>query len=209
MRSVLFAAAAACLVPSLAHAQKQFEGAVTMEMHNEETGKVTPITYYVKNGKMRADFETERGTMSMILDPAAEKSIMLMPQMKMFMENDLSKAMDKADEKQSDAKVTRTGKTETVAGHKCEIVTVTSKDGDEADICAASDLGTFMMMRRPGSPPPAWARGMENMFPLKVTPKGKPTTLVVTKIDPKTVDPSLFQVPADYKPMNMGMMRHP
>jgi hypothetical protein len=209
MRSVLLAAAAACLVPSLAHAQKQFEGAVTMEMRNDESGKVTPVTYYVKDGKMRADFETERGTMSMILDPAGGKSTMLMPAMKMYMENDLSKAIDKAEEKQNDAKVTRTGKTETVAGHKCEVITVTSKDGDQADICAASDLGTFMMMRRPGAPPPPWARGMENMFPLKVTPKGQPTMLVVTKIEPKTVDASVFQVPADYKPMNMGMTKRP
>ena len=208
MRSLILAAAAACLVPALAHAQKPFEGTVTMEMHTDD-GQVRPISYSVKNGKMRADMTTDRGTMGMIIDPVAGKTTMLMPQMNMYMQQDMSKLQDRMAEKENDTKVTRTGRTETVAGHKCEIVEIESKSkpGDGAEVCAASDMGSFMMMRRPGSPPPAWAHGMENFFPLKVTTKDKGTTLVVTKIEPKSVDASLFEVPAGYKPFSMPMNR--
>ena len=76
-------------------------------------------------------------------------------------------------------------------------------DGVPVDACITNDLGTTFIMggggpAGRGQAPPAWASNLGvNAFPLKVSKGGK-TMLVVTSIEKKPLDSSLFVAPADY-----------
>lgn len=121
-------------------------------------------------------------------------------------------------------KLTPTGKQETIAGHTCEHWLI----GDEQDIdmCVAKGLGFFGMGGQSGgglgllknlsfSPKlldeaaahPEWVKFLEGgAFPLKVTAteNGKVTmSMEATKIERKSLDDSLFVVPADFKELKM------
>lgn len=205
LATALSVLAVAAFAPALA-AQSKFEGVVSMQMTME--GKTQPVQLSVKGTKARMDMEREGRSMTMLMDYDAGKMQMLMPQMKMYMEHTISdpSAGDKA---KSRATITKTGKTDVVAGHKCEIIVVKAESGDEAEVCGATDMGTFTMPKGPMDrrAVPAWAEGMEGFFPLRV--KGKDNTLEVTKIDAKSLDDSLFVPPAGYKAMAMPSMGGP
>ena len=56
---------------------------------------------------------------------------------------------------------------------------------------------------------PAWAAGLENAFPLKVS-QNNATVMEVTKIERKSLDASLFAPPEGFQKMSMpGMMKRP
>jgi hypothetical protein len=131
---------------------------------------------------------------------------MLMPEMQMYMEMDNSELTKQATEKIDEAKITKTGKTETIAGHSCEHILVES-EGKKTDVCGAQDLGFFIFAANPmrGGRQPAWAQAMKGFFPLKVVTDDGKTTLEVTKIEPKSLDAALFTVPAGYHSMPAGM----
>lgn len=121
-------------------------------------------------------------------------------------------------------KLTPTGKQETIAGYTCEHWLM--GDNQEFDMCVAKGLGYFGMggQSRGGaqswknlafSPKllaeaanhPDWVKLLEGgAFPLKFTAMqdGKVTMkLEATKIERKSLDDSLFAVPADYEAMNI------
>ena len=158
---------------------------------------------------MRFDIPGGRG--AMIIDPATKKSLMVMTAQKMYMEQDLSGAMSQAT-KGNSAKITRTGKTEMVAGYKCEHVMVTEDNGTSSDVCVATGIGAFHSSSGGGrgGPPKAeaWQGALgDGGFPLKVQ-KGDKVTLEVTKIEKKSLDASLFSVPEGFTKFAMpGMGR--
>ena len=184
--------AASPAVPTALQAQRSFEGVVTMQVTDAETGKAASMTYSVKGQKIRVDMGVEGQTMAMILDAGTSKGTMLMPAAQSYMEIDMSGA-DEADAK---AKITRTGRKDRVAGHACEIVVVT-EEGNESEVCGATDMGRFFLGGGDGETP-AWARGLENFFPLRVSTKNGPV-LEATRIEPRPLAASLFAVPTGWK----------
>lgn len=123
-------------------------------------------------------------------------------------------------------KLTDTGKQETIAGYTCEHWLMGDKQN--LDMCVAKGLGYFGMGGQGGgglsalknlafSPKllaeaathPEWVKFLEGgAFPLKITSTedGKvKMNMEATRIEKKSLDDSLFAVPADYKEFNMGM----
>ena len=105
------------------------------------------------------------------------------------------------------AAVVRTGKMETIAGYKCEHVTVTDDDGEPVDVCISSDLGGFRMpaASNPMSPQKeaGWMAQLgSTSFPLKVQ-KGEKTIMEVTAIEKKPLDAALFEAPEGYQSFSM------
>jgi hypothetical protein len=118
-------------------------------------------------------------------------------------------------------KVTKTGKTETVAGYDCEDWDIQSKDGSKATVCMAKAF-TFMNLALPGLsgfgqmvPGGGGQLGlMAQLFsgnlPLKMVAfdkVGAPVAEVkATKIDKKTIDDSRFTTPPTYTTVTLEQM---
>lgn len=191
-------------------AQSPFEGAISMSLTGDD-GKTSELAYMVKGGKIRFDVAGRGGEkMAIIVDPAEKKSLMVMFSQKMYMEQEFGAGAEAAAEKAKPAKVERTGKTETIAGYKCEHVTVTESDGSTSDVCETTGLGTFRMPQSGGrgGPPKelGWQAALDKGgFPLKVQ-KGDKVTLEVTKIEKKTLDAALFAPPEGFQKFDMGSM---
>jgi hypothetical protein len=144
----------------------------------------------------------------MIMDPASHKMYMLMPEQKTYMEMKLS-GLDEVDHSPTNAAPTKTGKSEVVAGHKCEYWTVKEEKG-QVDVCLAKDMGGFMVFDNSAiGEASAWQQAIgKDSFPLKVVihkDEGDEVALVATKVDPKPLDASLFTPPSSYKKMEMNM----
>lgn len=197
----MVASAVTVAAPILAvGAQSPFEGVISMRLTGSgaAAGTTQDAEYYAsRSGKARVVLNTPMGRASIIMAPADGKMYMLMDQMSQYVEADLANLT--GPESNVDApKITRTGKKEKIAGYECEHVTI-----DELDVCAATGLGAYLnvggnLMARGGMQPWQSAVLKENLFPLKVTlPDGK-IQMQVTKIEKKSVEPSMFQIPSNY-----------
>lgn len=204
-------ASALVLSATVLGAQSRFEGSIAMNMAGDG-GKPREVSYFVKGGKIRMEMAGARGEqMTMIMNPAAKEMLILMPAQKMYMVQAMGAAADAA-EKSKPPTIARTGKTETIAGYKCEYVTVTAEDGISSDVCVAKGIGAFRMPSSGGrgGPPKAepWQGALgDGGFPLKVVKGGK-VMLEVTNLEKKTLDAAQFEPPEGYRKMDMGgMMR--
>jgi hypothetical protein len=204
-------ASALALSVSVLGAQSPFEGSIAMKMGGDGD-KPIEVAYMVKGGKIRMEVPTGRGeTMAMIMNMAERKVLILMAAQKMYMEQPMGAAVDSA-AKDKAPTIKRTGKTETIAGYKCEHVTVTEANGAVTDVCTATGIGSFQMPSGGGRGGPPKAEAWESAlgdagFPLKVQ-KGDKVILEVTKLEKKTLDAALFSPPDGYTKFDMGgMMR--
>lgn len=190
-------------------AAQSFEGSVTMNVTGDN-GKTTSITYMLKDGKMR--FDPGGQQVSVIIDPATQRMTVIMNAQKMYMERDFSSATA-AVQQQAGAKtpsITRTGRMETIAGYKCEDITVTDDDGKSVDSCISSELGGFRMPAASNPMAPQREAGWvgeigSHNFPLKVQKGGK-TIMEVTAIEKKSLDAALFTAPPGYQSFAMPTM---
>jgi hypothetical protein len=194
-----FALLAAAATPAAVHAQKQFEGRVVMEMAGDK-GESRSMDTWVKGGKTRMEMSAEGRSFVMIADYAASSMLILIPQRKMYMEQPLPQG----DDASAKVKVTRTGRRDVVAGHRCEIIRVEDEDS-VAEICGASDMGRFVMGAGPGRAGSSWAKGLEGFFPLRVADGTGKVTLQVTKIERTAVADSQFLPPEGYTAMSMNL----
>ncbi len=201
---------ALALSASMLGAQAPFEGSIVMNMGGDGE-KPREVAYMVKGGRIRMEIPGGRGeTMTMIMDPAERKVLMLMVAQKMYMEQTMGAAVVDSAAKGKAATIKRTGRTETIAGYKCEHVTVTEASGATTDVCAATGIGSFRMPSggERGGPPraEAWEGALGDAgFPLKVQ-KGDEVIILVTKVEKKTLDAALFEPPAGFRKFDMGAM---
>jgi hypothetical protein len=203
--------------PAFAQASP-FEGVVHMTMTGQGQQSV-PVAYYIKGNAARMEVQAQGMQMAMIMDMGAKKMYMVLPSQQMYMETSLEDMQNRAEAMEGNVgepKVTKTGRTETVAGHQCEHWIISSSvDSASADVCMAKGIGTFMQGSSPmsrGRPEPTWQREAreQGMFPLKVTSSDGSVALEVTSIERKPLDASLFQPPSDYQKMPMpGMPGRP
>ena len=209
-------AVALAAVPALAGGQ-MFEGKVTMTMTSPRGA--TPIEMYLKDGVSRMEMQTPQGgAIATIIDPVKKEMIMIIPERNMYMKRSTEPTANPnapAPAERTKADIKKTGKTETIAGMSCEHYTVTEETG-ETDVCLASGMGTFMGMGGGmgrgmgggggGGAQMAWSRDLEKgMFPLKATNKEGQVVLLVTAIEKKKLDATMFGIPDGFQDVS-GMM---
>lgn len=190
-------------------AAQSFEGTVSMNITGDN-GVVNPIRYMIKGGKMR--FDPGNGQVSVIIDPVARRMMVVMNAQKMYMEREFGDAVAAVQQRTSvkNPSIVRTGKMETVAGYRCEHVTITDDDGASVDSCVSSELGGFRMPAASNPMAPQKEAGWiaqlgSTSFPLKVQKGGK-TIMEVTAIEKKTLDAALFTAPQGYQSFQMPVM---
>lgn len=210
---------ALCTLPAAA----QFEGTITYVVGARQT----PMTQTIKGNMVRTEMQGDRGGRgAMIMDASAQTMTMVMDEQKMYMTMDLKNRPndeDRAERKMP--KITDMGKTETIAGKSCNVYRMATEEGkpDNIEVCAAKGMGFFMgggrgpmgRGRGQGEGPDATAlmanpefakMYKDGFFPLRLSRirDGNVTNqMLATKIEPKSVDASLFQVPAGYQEMKM------
>jgi hypothetical protein len=205
-RTSFLLAAAVVAAPSLAAAQGAFEGVITFQVNAGQAGPST-MQYSVKGNHVRMDVSAEGMTMFTLYDGAAKTVDMVIPMQQMYMQRtvDPQALADSATSRKHD--ITWTGRKETVAGHECEHATVSDGAGKTSDVCLAKGLGTFVQMNggmrgRGGAQGGGWEGHVGDTFPLKVEQDGR-TVMEATKIEKKSLDASLFEIPEGYHKMSM------
>jgi hypothetical protein len=236
-RATVLAAAGGLLASGVA-AQTGFNGVITFTSHQSD-GKPTTFVQTTKGRKVRIDgFGGSQG--AMIIDGDAKVVMMVEPEKKQYFtmtEEDMKQVqamtapmLAKAKEMKSHHtdpgkyRFENTGRTETVAGVRCEVWHGTYAEEDsteEGEACMASGVGfalaelTFANpMMQPGQS--GW-EGFEqfrqltggNKGLLKVTKlkDGKATTdLEATKIQRTVVSDDAFKPPVGYTEVKMGEM---
>jgi hypothetical protein len=189
-----------------------FEGDVTMHTTSSH-GPPQDLTFHVKGQKLRVDVPEQRGEQAhAIFDQSTNKILVVMDTQKMYMELDPSAAQAHAAAAHAPATVTETGKHETVAGTDCEDWDIVEASGKRASVCIAKGLAFFDfgggMRPGGGESASAWMDELraKKAFPLKAVETdatGKEISrMEVTKIEKKSLDDSLFTVPAGYRSMS-------
>jgi hypothetical protein len=199
-------------------AAQAFEGTLTFVAHGVDGDKT--ITEWVKGSDTRYDFASAgsasaQGTM--IIDGKAKTRTVVMPARKAYMTAPYDPAARKPGPgEKSDVKWTRTGKTETVAGVKCEVIHgVGTENGKpkEADICVAKGLG-FGGGSTGGGP---FSEALTEYANLSLAPGegivkmtsiegGKPAVqLELTKVDRHSLAAADFQPPAGFTKIDRPM----
>lgn len=238
--TLAFTALAAAPAPAMA--QTGFEGVITFQQYNKNDGTHSTMVQTSKGRKVKWEGMGGRNHGAMIFDGDAHTMIMVDPEKKTYITvtqadmdqmaammkpmADSMKALHKSD---SDSKfkvdLAKTGRTETVAGTRCEVWHgTTTEDGKkkEGEACLASGVGLElydimvnnpMMKQRDGA--------LENMMDkykqmmsggkglLKVTTieNGKSTVeMEATKIERKSIGDDAFKPPAGYTGQSMGQM---
>jgi hypothetical protein len=199
---------------------KTFIGDQTMETRYAIKGERNRIEANFPQGGAQAGLMQTSVT---LMDLSSRSTTMLFPKTKTYMTmnwGDMAEDITKGAAKDSPIdfpKVTSTGKTETVAGLPCEHWLI----GDKTDVCMAKGLGYFGgggsggildklknltlrdKIKAQLDANPEFSKFVEGgAFPLKMAniENGQPKTIMeVTAVERKSLDDSLFTVPADYK----------
>ena len=244
------AAVAACtlalalLVARPAAAQTGFEGVTTFLQRTKSDAKPTTMIQTTKGKKVRLEgFESNS---IMIFDGDAHSMIVVEPQKRTYMTvtqadmdqmGAMMKAMSermkgakgKGDDKDKDdfkVDVSKTGRTETVAGMRCEIWRGSSVDEDgkkrEGEACVAQGAGFAIYDIMLNNPMTAHMRnaaqaemakfkqimsGGKGVLKMTSIQDGKSVVeLEATKIERKPVSDDAFKPPAGYTGTSMGAM---
>lgn len=188
-----------------------FEGTLTFRARGDDGDKT--ITEWVKGSDTRFDFAPAGSAVAqgtMIVDGKAKTRTVIMPARKSYMTAPYDPSARKPGTgEKSDVKWTRTGKTETVAGVKCEVIHGTGTENGkpkEADLCVAKGLG-FGSGSTGGGP---FSEALTEYANLSLAPgegivkmtsieDGKAEVqLELTKVDRHTLAVTDFQPPAGF-----------
>jgi hypothetical protein len=202
-----------------------FEGEITSRTFLDDQTMET--RYAIKGSRNRIETllsQDDAQASVTLMDSSSSTTTMLFPQTKSFVTmNWVEMAEEMAKEIGEDSsmvfpKVTSTGETETVAGFACKHWLI--GDNQDLDVCMAKGLGYYGggsggildKLKDPAlrekakaqlDANPEFAKFVEGgAFPLKmaIIENGRPRTLMeVTRIERKSLDDSLFTVPADYR----------
>jgi len=236
--------ACAWLVPPSAAAQTGFEGVTTFLQHNKSDGKTSTMVQTTKGKKVKLEGFGSSSTMifdgdshSMIIVEPEKKQYMTVTQADMDQMGTMMKAMSERmknakgkgeDDDRSGFKmdVSNTGRTETVAGKKCEVWRGSSTDErgkkKEGEACVAQGAGFALYDIMLNNPMTARMRssaqaqlekfkqltsGGKGILKMTSIEDGKPfVELEATKIEPKSVSDDAFKPPAGYTGTSMGAM---
>jgi hypothetical protein len=210
------------------------EGEIDIAATGKDPGKpdkTINVAMQVKGNKFRADLPSgiegaeKLGKVYGIVDTDAKKAFIVIDNQKEVVEIDLNTIGDQvksmkppsrptapgqAEPPKYPPKVTKTGKTDTVAGFSCEIWEIQNTepgDKSKADVCVAQQGVSWFHFPMTGAPAEYAALGElvdGSHFPLRAVATGKDGVtesgrVEVTKVDKKTLDPNLFVPPPTYK----------
>jgi hypothetical protein len=211
--------ACALLLPCVVSAET-FEGKVTMKISSPSMKDGSQnIDFSIKEGFMRIDMNSARGSAAVVTDFKNQKMLILMEAQKMYMSRPLPQpgavppgAKSAYDPSQHSLEAT--GTKETILGYEC--TKYVSKGPEEtADIWVTDQLGTFAGLFHGGAPgqhaqaPAAWEEAIKGkgFFPMKVVATGKhgTTTLEVTAINKESLPDSLFAAPEGWRDLSAMM----
>jgi len=195
--------------------QSDFEGRIQIKITGEDVNG--DMNYSIKGKKVRLDFNMEESdqNMSMIIDPAKKKSIMLMPSQKMYMEYNFEESETTKEEMDEImGKVKMTGETKEINGYNCEKLLLTDEDGNISEMWATKQLGIFNLSggTMGESQNPEWLPKFmrEGFFPMMIIQKDDSGELQyqweVKKIEKTPVSSDLFAPPAGYQKMDIPGM---
>ncbi len=206
-------------VPRHAAAQAMFEGEISLKTPNG------PVEGVVKGNKARLNAQTPMGTGAIFFNPAEHEIYIQIDAQRMVMvmkQEDAAQMVDSALRTTGTGTTTATGRTDTVAGHQCQIFRVVSATSAE-DVCIASGLGNLGVMAifgggpsmgrgRPGpSRAPGWAGELARRggVPLRVADTTGVVKFEVLRLESKPIPDSLVNPRADYQRMNMPAFGRP
>jgi Domain of unknown function (DUF4412) len=226
-----------CTMPVALAAQNTFEGVIAFKMVGED-GKTDTMTQTTKGNAVRLE-GMGKGTGAVVFDAAKHRMLMIQPDEKQYIvttEEDMQQmnmmsqaAMQKfakkggkseADEDNVKIDFGPTGRTETVAGVKCEVWRGSSvQEGEkrEGEACIAKGVGfaAFNVMENPMLTPQGKGAGFFEQYRRLVGPNkgiikmvemkdGKPHgSLEAIRIQPMPVAQAAFDPPAGYQEINM------
>ena len=201
IRPILLSAALA--LSSTALLAAPFEGVVTYKLLRDDASTIQTMDFSIKGDRYRVDMSASGHQSVMIMNTKAKEFISLMPERKSYM---VTKMDGKAASPAKKAgKLVKTGKTATIAGYKAEEWTYEGAE-HTTSIWGNKDLGgwAFSNPQSRGPQidiPAAFKDG--GFFPLRVV-GDKGNGIEAVKVEKKSVDSSLFDVPAGYTKMDAG-----
>ncbi len=219
---------------------KNFEGEIGfMAKEAKADSKTVNVLLEVKGDKVRADVPADLaaqnplgrgappGKVYGILNGGEKKAFVVMEAQKQAIVFDLNKFAEKikssppslgggapgAPGGKEPPKVTKTGKTEKVAGFECENWEIANADGAKATACVGNEGASWFSLPLTGIPTAhAWMAELLDgkHFPLRLVVFNKAGAeegrIEITKIEKKTVDAAKFEVPAGFQTMDLEQM---
>ncbi|MCC6244525.1 MAG: DUF4412 domain-containing protein [Gemmatimonadaceae bacterium] len=190
-----------------------FEGAITVRIPamGRNAQGVQEIEFLSRAGNVRVNMASPAGAMSILGLSSEKKTYLVIESQKSYVDVTSTDAGTAVATAAANAKVTPTGRKETIAGYECEHMTIESTGaGDRAqsmDVCITKALGPYVnpMSSVGGVRVPAWQLQMmrDGGFPLKVARADGTVELEVTKIEKRRVSDAQFRIPADFNKMDM------
>lgn len=209
---------------NLIKAQNPFEGKLRFRIQ-DETGKVSFITYSIHKDNMRVDMMTSvmGGKFYMIIK--GKTMYMVMPDQKMYIEYgggfeklaNLKSPYDIPAPSKPDTdnglsfkevfNKAKTGDTKTILGYKCTEFVLPNSNGGAMHIWANKNFKNIVMMQNQTSSNPilSMAKNMGGFFPLLTEEKDANGKIIskfeLVEMSKKKLDKNLFTIPANYKKM--------
>ena len=198
---------------------------LVMEQQSRDATATNHITFKLHGDKMRMDQQADKGTgFSVIIDLNTRDSITLMPREKTFLKRSGAESQQQMEAErkashginemdQAPARPVNTGKTGKVGGYETEIYSWSGAQGVTETLWVATNFPSYISIRtelaridrfdaagshKNAQPELSLLPGMVVRTERMVKGQTTTITLVSAKVEP--VDPSLFELPADYSP---------
>jgi hypothetical protein len=189
------------------NSQSNFEGKMLVKISGDDAKG--NMNYSVKGDLVRVDFDFEDNDekMTMIIDTPNKRSLMLMPEQKMYMEYSLDDPEIKEGVESYMGKAKMTGETKEINGYTCEKILFTDEDDNISEIWATKELGVFknFVGNMNQSENPEWLPNFmrEGFFPILGIQRDEDGEeeyrWEVVKVEKQPVSSDLFEPPSGYK----------
>jgi len=207
---------------SIIISQENFEGQVKFNISSD--GDEMLLNYFIKGDDIRMEIGDNSEAVYL---KSAGKSIILMPEEKMYMNLDnsifsklpgMSEMNDDNDADKNediDFEKFRTGKTKTILGYECDQwVFNDEEEEEEVEAWVTNELGNFMFMESPmgGGFSPGWSSSIKNngFFPLLVVTKDddgdESSRFEAIEVNKKNLNDDLFIAPSNFNEMKIPGM---
>lgn len=189
---------------------QNFEGVIQYQA--EFDGDKMDLSYFIKgeNVKMKVHDYVEGSNTSLIFNNKMSGLVVLMDDEKMFMElplNSFNNEIQTDETETNEESFVNTGETKEILGYNCEKYIINSEEGTII-IWATKELGGISFFTNPlnDKKPTAWQKEMDSMnfVPLEISDEVEGSVFKALKVDKKELDNSEFEIPAEYKKLDMG-----